>query len=71
MLMLNLIERLVFHDAFHIQKLYDEHAIIFQPSLDALADRMQFLEVKEDSGSIDDVVLLADVAHGFLIEERV
>ncbi len=71
MLMINLIERQILHDAFHIEKLHDENAIRFQTPLDGLADGMQLLEMKENAGSVADIKSTADCLHCLQVEESV
>src|ERR1700687_4580653 len=70
-LMVNLVERRILHDAPHVEKLDDEYSVPAQRLANRVADRVKFLEMKEDSGCIDRVELPANAAHGLMIEKSV
>ena len=69
MLVIDLVERDVLHDLLHVEKLHDEHSVILQALADAFGDGMQFFEMEENSGTIDDIEFLIQRLRDVVVEE--
>ena len=70
-LVVDLVEGQVLHDAFHVQELHHEHTVGFEALLDGAADRMQLFQVKEHARGVEHIELLADGRHRGFVEELV
>src|SRR3954470_17973142 len=55
MLVVDLVESQVRDDLFHVEKLDDKNAVWLEAVSNTIGDRMQFLEMEEDAGSVDDI----------------
>ena len=57
MLVIDLIERKVLHDLFHVEKLHDEDAIPLETFPNSVGDGVQFFEMKKHSRGVDHIEL--------------
>src|SRR5581483_1155568 len=70
-LVVDLIESEILYDPLHVEKLYDEYAVLVQCLAYGIRDGVQLLQVKEDAGSIDNVEFPVQLAGNLQIEELV
>ena len=55
MLVINLVECQIFYNALHVEKLNDKDTIFPQKLPDAIGNRMEFFQMKENACSINDI----------------
>ena len=71
MFVINLIERHVFDNALHVEKLHHENAVIGQDGTNPVGHGMKLFEMEEDARGIDDLELSTQ-GQGYLqVEELV
>src|SRR4249920_3093594 len=70
MLVIDLIESQVLDNLLHVEKLNDKYAVRLQALSNAVCHRVQFLQVEEHSGSIDDVELSIQGTGDSIVEKR-
>jgi hypothetical protein len=69
MLVIDLIEGQVLDDLLHVEKLHDKHAVALQAFSNAFRYRMQLLEMKKDTRSIDEIELPVQRTRDAVVEE--
>ena len=67
--MIDLIERAIFDNALHVKKLDNKDALFMQRLTDAFCNRMQLLQVKKDTCSVNDTKLAVDLPRYIQIKE--
>src|ERR1035441_4435169 len=71
MLMVNLIEGNILHYALHIEELNDEDPVLLESLPNPLGNGVEFFQMEEDAGGVDQIELAPKPACQGVIEELI